>query len=91
MPSERTEPSSPTIHRTAGSHAFATLLTTVISGFIVAYYEEQLIVPLQGLRQWSLWLVTTFELPLTVDLVTNILVATILSACWGITFHFAHR
>jgi len=81
----------PNAHRHAGSHAIATLVTTVAAGLLVAYYKERLYMLVKGFREVSLWLLAIYDLPFTVDTMTSVLVATTLSACWGIAFHYAHR
>lgn len=91
MTPKRTRASSPKAHRHAGSHAFATLMTTLTSGLLVAYYKERLYVLVKGLRKASLWLITTYDIPFTVDTMTSVLVATVLSAGWGIAFHYTHK
>jgi hypothetical protein len=79
--------SPPNVHRQAGSHALA----TITSGLLVAYYKDYLYVFVKGLRRVSWWLVTTYELPFTGATMTSVLLASALSACWGIVFHYAHR
>lgn len=78
-------------HRTGGSHALATLTTMLASGLLLAYYRRQLDLLIGALTEVSVWLVSSFELPMSTDLVTTVLVASLLSALWGIGFHYTHQ
>lgn len=76
---------SPT--KTGVSHALGTLLATIASGLLLAYYKRHLDELVGILEEVSVWLITTFELPMTTDIMTMILVASLLSAVWGVGYH----
>lgn len=78
-------------HKTGGSHALATLVTTLASGLLLTYYKRRLDLLVSTLKRMSVWLINTFGLPLTPEIVTMILVASLLSAIWGVGFHYAHQ
>lgn len=77
--------------RHSGSHALATLLTTLASGLLLAYYKQQLDLIVDVLSRVSVWIILTFDLPLTTEVMTMVLVASLLSSLWGIGFHYVHR
>ena len=89
--SKGTRSNRPSVHRHGVSHALATLLTTIISGTLVAYYQEERLQALtSALHRVSSWAVTTFDISLTTDTLTIILVASVLSLAWGVAFHWTH-
>jgi hypothetical protein len=77
--------------RHSGSHALATLLSTLASGLLIAYYKQQLNTIIDVVDPVGRWLILTFELPMTTEVMTMVLVASLLSSLWGIGFHYAHR
>jgi hypothetical protein len=46
-------------------------------------------VVVEQLRQGSEWLIVTYQLPFTVEVLTTIVVASVLSAVWGAAYHLS--
>lgn len=76
------------------SHGFATLISIIVSGLLVQLFSSQ--IPkvyniIEGISSKICGFVNSmFSCNLQIEFVSTIIIATVLSAIWGVIFKFLH-
>jgi hypothetical protein len=78
-------------HRHGASHALATLVTSIASGLLVWLFGRRLGVLADLVEGVGALVVSMFGLPFGAQTGSVVVLATLLSAVWGVGFHYAHR
>ena len=80
--------------RSGFSHAFATLILTVLSALLVGYFNHvgissRIFNYLNSVSlKVSLWLENALSIHVSHELIVPLMVATVMAFIWGILFHF---